>query len=154
MIPELKQLTSEELEKMYTAPLWVSILIAGADGKMDKEIRSSLMIAEKKSRTASPALAALYKEVIRDFEDKLMVLIRQYPSEPSQRNSLIVKDLSGLNVILQKLDKQIAIEFYHSLIALAETIAKASGGFLGLNKVDEEEKKYLTLPMLHNPSTL
>ncbi|GIV35747.1 MAG: hypothetical protein KatS3mg032_0126 [Cyclobacteriaceae bacterium] len=153
MIAELQRLSEEERGLVYTAPLLVSILIAGADGSVDKkEIKKGLQAAERKSRSASPPVAALFKEVSTDFEDKLKLLMHEYPHESVQRNPLIAENLSKLNVVLRKLDQSFSVEFYKSLLLLAESIAKASGGFFGLQKVSGEEKKYVSLPMLQNPA--
>ena len=54
MIPEFKNLNEQEAELMQKAPILVSILIAGADGKIDnKEVRQAIAIAEKESNSKS-----------------------------------------------------------------------------------------------------
>lgn len=154
MIAELSHLTQQEQEIVYKTPLLVSILIAGADGSIDrKEIHHAFQLVVKKSRNASSAVAALFKEISLDFEDKLKLLMQQYPYEPNRRNQLISEDIGSLNQVMQKLDNRFAVELYKSLLLLAETIARASGGFLGLNKISEEEQRYISLPMLQNPAS-
>jgi rubrerythrin len=153
MIKELADLNNEEKKSIYSLPLLVSLLIAGADGEIDKkEIKQALLSMEKKTRSSSPALAEFYKEVSQDFEDKLKLLLQQYPYESTQRNPLLAEDIAKCNQIIKKLARPFAVELYQSLRLLAETIAKASGGFLGLKKVAEEERKYMSLPMLQNPA--
>lgn len=153
MIAALTRLSKEEQEVVFEAPLLVSILIAGADGSIDrKEIRQALQVVEKKSRNSSTAIAELFREISRDFEDKIKLLIQKYPYESTQRNPLIVEDIAKLNAIMQKLNNQFAVEYYQSLLLLAETVARASGGFLGIKKITEAEQQFVSLPMLQNPS--
>jgi hypothetical protein len=153
MIAELSHLSKPEQEIVYKAPLLVSILIAGADGSIDRrEIHEGFQLMVKKSRSGSSAVAALFKEISQDFEDKLKLLMQQYPYEHTRRNLLISEDIARLNEVMQKLDNRFAIELYKSLLLLAETVAKASGGFLGIKKIAEEEQRFISLPMLHNPA--
>ncbi len=149
MIPEFKHLSREETELAYKAPILVSILIAGADGTIDrKEILGAIQSVEKKHRRSTSSLATLLKEVGSDFEDKFKVLIQEYPYESTQRTPLLVDELKGLNKILPTLNQAFAYEFYQSLLEIAEKTARSSGGFLGLSKIGEEEAKYIKLPMI------
>lgn len=152
MIVELSHLSKAEQEIVYKAPLLISILIAGADGMVDRrEIRQGWRLAEKKSRASSSAVALLFKEISLDFEDKIKLLMQEYPYDPSQRNQLVAEDIAKLNEVIPKLNKRFAIEFYNSLLLLAETVAKASGGFLGLKKIGKAEQRFISLPMLQRP---
>ncbi len=153
MIPEFDKLSAAETELMLKAPILACILIAGADGNIDQnEIRGAIELAQKKQKRAKANLLEFYGSVAEDFEDKLKVLIQMYPSKPLQRNPVLVDELSHLNNILPKLDKSFALAFYNSMKELAQGTAKASGGLLGLNKIGEEEAKYLDLLMIKDPS--
>ncbi|MFN3841332.1 MAG: hypothetical protein ACK4RF_11570 [Cyclobacteriaceae bacterium] len=149
MIPEFDHLTNPEIELAYKAPILVSILIAGADGTIDRnEILGAIKTVEKKHKRSVTSLAKLLQEIGNDFEDKFKVLIQEYPYESTQRNPLITEELKGLNALLPKLDKAFAYEFYQALLEIAEKTARSSGGFLGLRKIGEEEAKYIKLPMI------
>jgi hypothetical protein len=126
------------------------ILIAGADGTIDKrEIKEAINITvKKKDKTI---LDNYFKEVSQDFEDKLKVLLQSYPYESSQRNPVLIQELSQLNPILKKLDKSFSKPFYDMLKELAEKIAGSSGGLWGMMSVDSEEAKYIRLTMLDDP---
>lgn len=152
MIPELKQLASDELETLIKAPLLVSILIAGADGQIDKsEIRGAINTAKKKTQSNS-SLKVFYESVSEDFEDKLKVLIQSYPSNPAARCEQIEKELATLNTIFTKVEGQLAIEIYSSLKNLAMSTAKSSGGLFGFrSSIGPEEAKYVELPMIQPP---
>jgi hypothetical protein len=151
MIKELGRLKESEVELMLKAPVLLCILIAGADGTIDrKEIREAINVTvKKKDKTI---LDNYFKEVSQDFEDKLKVLLQSYPYESTQRNPILIQELSQLNPILKKLDKVFSKPFYDMLKELAEKIAGSSGGFWGMMSVDSEEAKYIRLPMIEDPS--
>jgi len=153
MISLFNILSPDEQESMYKAPILVSILIAGADGDIDKnEIREGLAQAKKKQRNGSEDLMNIYQEIGEDFEDKLKIVLQSYPVEVSQRNLLIVEELARLNVVLPKLDGDFAVRYYRSLCDLAIKIAQSSGGLLGMKSVGAAEAIYVKLPMLKDPS--
>lgn len=150
MIREFERLNENETELMLKAPVLVCILIAGADGTIDrKEIKEA--IAQTRRKNVS-ILSAYLEEVSQDFEDKLKVLIQSYPYESTQRTPIIINELHQLNAIWSKIDKGFSVQFYQMLRGLAEKIAGSSGGLWGLKTVDNEEAKYLHLPMVKDPS--
>lgn len=151
MIQEFNKLNDQETELMFKAPFLVCILIAGADGTIDKkEIKGAINIAEKKHKKAN-VMSPYFKELAQDFEDKLKILIQSYPYESTQRNPLIVSELSELSKLWPKLPKEFSVEFYATLKDIAAGIASSSGGMLGIRSVDAEEAKYLQLTMIQNP---
>jgi hypothetical protein len=151
MIREFDKLTDQETELLFKAPFLVCILIAGADGTIDKkEIKGAISIAEKKHKKVG-IMSPYFKELTQDFEDKLKILIQSYPYESTQRSPLIVAELSGLSNLWTKLPKEFASEFYVTLLDIAQGIASSSGGMLGIRSVDAEEAKYLQLNMIQKP---
>jgi hypothetical protein len=154
MIREFEKLNSAEIELMHKAPILVSILIAGADGKIDnKEVNRAISLTEAKQKRTRSSLMAFYTEVGTDFEDKIRIVIQSLPSKVDKRTTEISKLLSELERILKKLNKQIAIEFYNSLREIATEIAESSGGVLGLKTIGDEEALLVNLPMIKDPTT-
>jgi hypothetical protein len=153
MVTELRQLTANELELVYKAPILVCILIAGADGEIDrKEVRESIRFAEESRSGSNKSISMLFREIAEDFEDKLRVVLQQYPYDSAQRNPLLTEELALLNAVWPKMDQQFAIEFYQTLLEIAHKIASSSGGMLGYRTVAEEEARFLNLDMIKNPS--
>jgi hypothetical protein len=151
MIKELERLKESEVELMLKAPILLCILIAGADGTIDRrEIKEAINVSVKKKEKT--ILDNYFKEVSQDFEDKLKVLLQSYPYKSTQRNPLLIQELSQLNPILKKLDRSFSKPFYDMLKELAEKIAGSSGGLWGMMSVDSEEAKYIRLPMLEDPA--
>jgi hypothetical protein len=150
MIREFDGLTEGETELMLKAPVLVCILIAGADGTIDrKEIKEAISQTRKKNVSV---LSGYLEEVSQDFEDKLKVLIQSYPYESTQRTPIIIEELHQLNTLWSKMDKVFCVQFYKMLKDLAQKIAGSSGGLWGLKTVANEEAKYLHLPMIADPS--
>jgi hypothetical protein len=151
MIREFEKLNNQETELLYKAPFLVCILIAGADGTIDrKEIKGAISIAQKKYKKAS-ILTPYFNELTEDFEDKLKILIQSYPYESTQRSPLIIAELAELNQVWSKLPKQFSVELYSALKDIATGIASSSGGMLGMNSIGAEEAKYLQLSMVQDP---
>lgn len=152
MMKELEKLPASEADLVLKAPLLVCILIAGADDDIDKkEIKRAIQLTREKQTRGKSNLIDFYQLMSEDFEDKLKVLIQSFPGKAAQRNHLLTKELEGLNSILPKIKKPIAIEFYKSLREIAQKIAESSGGLLGMKKVGSEEAKLVGLSMIEEP---
>lgn len=152
MISEFEHLTPEEQSMIYSTPVLVAILVAGADGKIDKsEMREAISISKLKKKRARKDLIEYYQQVGEDFEDKLMVGINKYPSDPGERQQVISEELKSVNKILPKLDKKFALKYYESLKDFAKRIAEASGGILGYMSIGYEESKLIELKMIKDP---
>ena len=149
MMKELEKLSPSESEQLLKAPLLVCILIAGADDDIDKkEIRRAIQLTQEKQLRSKSRLVEFYQLMAEDFEDKLKVLIQSFPPQADQRNPLISQELHELNLVLGKISRPLAVEFYKSLREIAQKIAESSGGLLGMKSVGEEEAKYVGLPMI------
>jgi len=154
MIDEFKNLSEEEIETMLKVPVLVSILIAGADGTIDKsEIKQAVSLSKIKQTKAREDLIEFYKEAGRDFEDKMKIMISQLPAESSERNPVIIEELEKVNEIFPKLDPKFSEEFYFSIKDMAKKIAEASGGVLGYMAVGYEESKLIGLNMIKDPTS-
>ena len=149
MITEFGKLTDSEIDLMLKAPVLVCILIAGADGDIDKkEIKEAIVLTQRKT---NPALTGYLREVSQDFEDKLKVLIQSYPHATVERAASIMAELGQLDTVFAKMDRRLAAQIYEMLKQLAAKIAASSGGIWGMNTVTEEEAKYLDLSVIQDP---
>ena len=154
-VHEFENLRPDEIEIMLNAPIYVSILIAGADGKIDnKERKEAIDVARSKQSRAREQLVEYYKLVGDSFEDKFNEFIDKLPEDIKDRNADIEHELRKLNFILPKIDRPFAIKFYASLKDLAKKIAEASGGILGYLSVSYEEQTLMDLRMINDPEKL
>ncbi len=153
MISEFEPLREDEIDVLLKAPVYVAILIAGADGNIDKaEKTRAIEVAKNKQSRAREQLAEYYKLVGECFEDNFYKLIDALPSGTEERTQVVSIELRKLNFILPKTDKNFSIKLYASLKDLAKRIAEASGGVLGYLSVSYEEAKLLELRMINDPA--
>jgi hypothetical protein len=153
MIPEFESLREDEVDVLVKAPVYVAILIAGADGNIDKsERKEAINVARGKQSRAREQLGDFYKIVGEEFEDNFNQLIDELPSGTEERLSTISKELRKLNFILPKIDKNFSVKFHASLKELAKKIAEASGGVLGYLSIGYEEAKLMELKMINDPA--
>ncbi len=153
MIPEFEPLRNDEIEVLLNAPVLVSILIAGADGKIDKtEKKQAIDVARNKQSRSREQLSEYYKIVGDRFEDSFSKLSDSLPSGTEERTQAVSIELRKLNFILPKIDKNFGIKLHASLKDLAKKIAEASGGVLGYLSVSYEEAKLIELRMINDPS--
>lgn len=149
MIPEFEPLREDEIDVLLKAPVYVAILIAGADGTIDKsERKEAIEVARNKQSRSREQLTEFYKAVGEGFETNFNKLIEELPSGTEARVSAITTELRKLNFILPKVDKNFAIKLHASLKDLAKKIAEASGGVLGYLSVSYEESRLMELKMI------
>ena len=152
MIPEFEQLEHEESELMFALPIYVSILIAGADGTIDStEIKKAVSLSGLKTLKARKELLDYYHVVNQDYEDKFKMTIANCPSGTKEREKMLIEKISKVNDIFPKIDKAFSIKLYASIKDIAKHIAEASGGVFGYMSVGYEESRLLDLKMIKNP---
>ena len=149
MISEFEKLRDDEREVLYKAPILVSILIAGADGKIDRsEQRKAIDVVRSRQSRVGEQLLKYYKVVGENFEEKFIQHLAELPAGIEQRNKAITLELRKLNFIFAKIDKNYAYKLRASLKDLAKKIAESSGGVLGYLSISYEESKLLELNMI------
>ena len=147
------KLTTEEIEEFCLIPIWVSILIAGADDEIDKsEIKQAIRLAREKQHDEHESVIAYYKKVYDHFEQNLRGYIALMPEKLEQRVDFLVKKLKRVNYFFSKLDLDIAHPLYLSFREFAVTVARSSGGVFGLLAISDAESKFIELNMIADPS--
>lgn len=142
-------LKTEEYASLKDAIPQITILIAGADGKISEgETAWAAKVTNIRSYSAAEEYHDFYKEVGESFQARLDQLINELPADVPGRSARISETLAGLNPILHKLEPKHAARLYKELRSFAAHVAKASGGFLNFWSVSAEEKKWIELPML------
>jgi hypothetical protein len=132
-LPRAAEVSAEDREVLVRAPLLVFLLVAAADGKVDrKEVAAFQSVVTGVMTTATPLL--------RDAMSKMLPELDSHLAEVQRRNP--VEELKRLASILDTKYPNEAEAFKHTLVAIAIQIAESSGGFLGLgSKVSKEEAK-------------
>ncbi|MEM6321255.1 MAG: hypothetical protein AAF960_26595, partial [Bacteroidota bacterium] len=142
-------LAQEEQDLLLdTLPL-VTVLIAGADGKIEvSETSWAEKLTDIRSYANEPELNSFYEKVHTNFSDRVSYLSKTIPAETDEGTQIIVDKLADLNPILAKLPHSIAAKLYKSLTSFAKHVARADGGFLKMWSISKEEKALIDLPML------
>jgi hypothetical protein len=149
MIEKFAHLSEQEFEKLKSAISEITVLIAGADGHIDKEETSwAKKITEIRSYKMHADLLPYYQEVGKTFANDLERLIAELPQDTEDRQTKLVGSLTDLNTVLGRLDQNTGAKLYTSFQSFAKHVAKASGGFLGFLTIDAAEKELIELPMI------
>lgn len=145
------RLDDNEKDHLSVLPIYITVLIASADGKIDQaEIKKALELSQSGQESAD--LDEYYGTVYTDYEEKLKLLVDSLPKQMEARTTFLLRQLTKANDIFSKIDKEFACKLYHSFKELAHKIAAASGGVLGFGKIGFEESKFIELHMIHDPA--
>ena len=152
MDKHINHLSAKEQHLMIHAPLYVSVLIAEADGDIkNKEKARIVELVHIKSFSEHHGLNELYKELDHDVAEELRTLIASLPDDRYEREVALVDLISGLNHILPKCKYSFASHYYKSLREFAHYIATFEGGFWGIGAITKAEAKFVKLPMINEP---
>ncbi len=149
MLNSMEGLSREEQEILFDALPLVTVLIAGADGKIDdSETSWAEKLTNIRSYSNEPELQEFYEKVDKNFAYKVRRLIKELPAETQERTAIISAKLERLNKVLLKLPPKLAAKFYKSLTSFARHIARADGGFLKMWSISKAEEALIGLPMI------
>ena len=152
MIKELEKLREDEIDVVMKAPIYVAVLIAGADGEIDKvERKEAVDIVNNRQSRSREQLSEYYQAI--DFQVEFEKIVGQLPSGIDERTTSIIRELRKLNHILKKVDRPWAIKLHASLKDFSKKVAEASGGVMSYLTVSYEEARLMELKMLQDPST-
>jgi len=150
----LSKLSQDEMDELFLIPVWVSILIAGADNDISKrEIKQAVLLTEEK-QSDGEFLGSFYKSVSDKFEINLKGYIALMPKNLEQRTEFLVEKITRVNDLLKKIELNHAQQLYLSFRDFAYRIAHASGGLFGLLSISFAESKYIDLKMIQEPSSI
>ena len=149
MDPIFSTLSTEEYDRLKDAIPLITILIAGADGKIDdKETSWAKKVTDIRSYSLPEQYRAYYLEIGETFSDRLNTLISTLPSGVEERSEAITAMLLPINATMEKLHPKVAADMYKEFVSFAKHVARASGGFLKFWSISAEEKRWIGLPML------
>lgn len=149
MIQGFEKLSVNQFQSTKDAIVWITILIAGADGEIDNEEKEWAAKVTKIRGYHNPnELTPFYEAVGAEFSDKLEALLKEIPSDVNERTALFTRKIEQLNSILPLLNGNLGHYLSQSYRTFALHVAKATGGFLGFMSVSNAESKLVDLPML------
>lgn len=149
MIEGFNALNTAEFDTLKNGVSWVTLLIAGSDGNIDKAEKDwASKLAKIRTYAEPESLQSFYVEVEKDFQSNFSGWLNQLPTGTEERIVFLNDKIASLNPILSKLPNRLAFDLYKSFKTLANHIAKSSGGFLGFFSVSAEESRLIGLDSL------
>lgn len=151
MIENLKDLGEERYKKLQQAVADISVLIAGADGNLDKkETNWMKKLNHIRSYSADELIRPMYQELNDTIFGDIEAMTEALPKDTAERTALLTERLAGLNDIFVAIDNpELAYKLYESYTSYAEHIARASGGIWGIFSIGPKEAKLVDLDMIN-----
>ena len=127
MIKQFEKLTEEEQALLLKAPVLVSVLAACSFNYVNKAQKAdAIKLAHFKTFTAAPVLLPYYIEVDKTFREEFDATVQQYfPFDDEKRNQL-KKEISRVNNVIARLDKDYAAILHKRLEKYARHVYKAA----------------------------
>lgn len=145
----LSTLSKEAVTALKDAHAYITILIAGADGNIDKnELEWAEKIVQIRTYTGDEDFKEFHDAVNAELPNKITELLATLPTDPKTRGEAVSSILKGLNPILASLPPSTGAYLYKGYKSLASRIAKSSGGILSFFTIGPEEKQWVDLPMI------
>lgn len=145
----LSSLSKEAITELKDAHAYITILIAGADGHIDKnELEWAEKIVQIRTFTGDEHFKDFHDEVNAELPGKISELLAALPADPKVRGELIAQKLKDLNPILASLEPSHGEYLYKGYTSLALRIARSSGGIFSFFSIGAEESKWVNLAMI------
>ena len=151
MLYKLNNLEEDERQELFDAIPVITLLIAGADGKIsDEELQESKKITKIRGFSGGEHMQAFYDKVGEDYSERLDRWMKVIPKDTAERNAHLSARIEKLNAILAKLDQETGHHLHKSFTSFAMHVAKADGGIqlFKIGTVSGAEAKLVDLPML------
>ena len=121
-----KNLTKSENKALLKFPVYISLLAANGDGKMDEaEKKEAIKFSHIKTYSADELLVGFYKEADAVFENNISQLDNALPKEKNSRESAIKYELSNLEKLVLKLGDEDRAALHHSMRTFKEHVSQA-----------------------------
>jgi len=122
----LKSLSESDHNALLTFPVYISLLSANRDGKLDdSEKLAATKISHTKTFTAEPLLKEFFSEADTVFEINLKQINSRLPQEKEERDSAIKSRIILLEKIARKLGKRYSSAILRSMESYREHVSKA-----------------------------
>lgn len=149
MLKEFAPLSPAEQQLLFDAVPLITILVAGADGRIDEvELAKAQKLADIRSYDNRGRLQAFYEAVDDDLAGRIQQLSRELPNDVTTRQTEIANRLAKLNDVFPKMNAPFGYLYYQSFHSFSRHVAEAHGGFLRFMTVGPREARVVNLPMI------
>ena len=122
----LTEITNKEYEKLLLFPVYISLLAANMDGRLDeKQKRTAIKFAHIKTYTCDPMFEDYYLEADKEFESNIESLDNELPKDKKSREKAIKKELLDIEKIVTKLGDRYIDKIHKSMDSFKEHVLKA-----------------------------
>ncbi len=116
----------KENEALLKFPVYVSLLAAISDSKLDEaEKKSAIKFSHIKTYSCDPLLASFYEAADKVFEKNMHQVDQDLPVKNEERVAAIKNELLDLEKILVKMGKKYTNVMHRSMKSFKEHISKA-----------------------------
>ena len=127
----IKNISETENEALLKFPVYVSLLVALKDSKLDEaERKSAIKFSHIKTYSCDPLLTSFYDAADKVFEKNMLQLDKDLPVKNEERVTAIKKELSNLEKIVLKLGKDYTTVMHRSMKSFKEHVSKAHDNVL------------------------
>ncbi len=121
-----KNISESENEALLKFPVFVSMLAAISDNKLDEaEKKSAIKFSHIKTYSCDPMLNSFYSKADKVFEKNMLQLDMDLPIIKEERVAIIKKELLELEKIVSKLGKEYTTVMHRSMKSFKEHVSKA-----------------------------
>jgi hypothetical protein len=127
MIKQFEKLTQDEQDLLLRAPVLVSVLAACSYNYVNKSQKAdAIKLAHFKTFTAAPVLLPYYIEVDKTFRERFDATVEMYFPFDNEKREALKKEITHVNQVIAKLDKDYAAILHKSLEKYARHVNKAA----------------------------
>ena len=113
-----ENLTKEEKEQILLVPVYISLLVANADGELDQNKKAiAIKLTHCKTFCCEPQLQEYYKEVEKQFAENVDHLDEIIPKSRPVRKRILDEELQKMVPVILKLGEELAEKLYKSLLS-------------------------------------
>ena len=126
MLKQFENLTAEEQELLFTAPVLVSVMSSCSYNNVNQlKKEDAIKLSHIKTFTADPMLISYYIEAEKNFKEKFEATVsKYYPFDHEKRDELL-HEINKVSAIIAKLDTKFANTLRRSLDLYAKHVRNA-----------------------------
>jgi len=118
-------ISTKENEALLKFPVYVSLLAAMGDKKLDEAAKkSAIKFSHIKTYSCDPLLISFYEQADKVFEQNLLQLDKDLPVNNEERIAAIKNELSDLEKIVLKLGKEYTGVMHRSMKSFKDHVSK------------------------------
>ncbi|MEP7109770.1 MAG: hypothetical protein ABI760_17370 [Ferruginibacter sp.] len=121
----IESISPKENEALLKFPVYVSLLAAISDNKLDEAAKkSAIKFSHIKTYSCDPLLTSFYEEADKVFEKNMLQLDKDLPVKNEDRVAAIKRALLDLEKIVLKFGKEYATVMHLSMKSFKEHVSK------------------------------